>query len=193
METSEEANQTRISEEICANGDIVLVVGPQSVRMRVHSQCLRCASKVFTAMFGPHWSEGQDLSEDSPKEVTFEEDNAEALYAACCVIHHRNDLLPHALSPQEVLEIAITADKYDLGIALKHARTLWLQPTNRIDLEGTAYLMAAALLFDDPRSFRETSKALIFQHKGTYRSLLTKLAIYGTLPDPDRIACKWIP
>ena len=37
------------------------------------------------------------------------------------VIHHRNDDVPQSLSPNEVLQIAIEADKYDLTAALKYA------------------------------------------------------------------------
>jgi hypothetical protein len=44
--------------DISPDGDVVLVVGPRNVRLRIQSQCLRCASKVFGAMFGPTWSEG---------------------------------------------------------------------------------------------------------------------------------------
>jgi hypothetical protein len=62
MDTAERNGKSDPVADISPDGDVVLVVGPRNVRLRIHSQCLRCASKVFGAMFGPHWSEGQGLS-----------------------------------------------------------------------------------------------------------------------------------
>jgi hypothetical protein len=36
----------------------------------------------------------------------------------CCVLHHRNEQVPERLDHTFVLNIAIAADKYDLGRAL---------------------------------------------------------------------------
>jgi len=46
---------------IAPDGDVILVVGPsrsQISKLRVHSLFLTTASKVFSAMFGPHFKEG---------------------------------------------------------------------------------------------------------------------------------------
>jgi BTB/POZ domain len=47
-----------------ADGDVILVVGPEEKKFQVHSIVLGTASTVFRAMFGPHFSEGQWTSED---------------------------------------------------------------------------------------------------------------------------------
>jgi hypothetical protein len=62
--------------DILPDGDVVLVVGGDNIRLRVYSQCLRSASQVFAAMFGPNWSDGQRLSRESPTEVPLPEDDA---------------------------------------------------------------------------------------------------------------------
>lgn len=49
MESTEAQESTTV---IASNGDVILVVGPQSVKMRVHSHLLRSVSRVFAAMFG---------------------------------------------------------------------------------------------------------------------------------------------
>ena len=170
-------------EEIYSNGDVVLVVGPQAARLRVHSQCLSSASKVFRAMFGPTWSEGKDLSGDSPKEIPLPEDDPSALYAICCVVHHRNDLLPQEFSPEDVLKIAIEADKYDLFTALKYARTQWLQQRESNDVIEIASLMTAALLFDDMDMFVAHGLALILHYNGSYVRILENSTICQILPD----------
>jgi len=119
---------------ISPNGNVVLVVGPKAVRLRVHSLLLQSASKVFNAMFGPNWSEGQGLSEESRRSICLEEDDPEALRIICCVIHHRNDVVSLTLPPKQVLQIAIAADKYDLAVALTFAASQWLRQSQTFDM-----------------------------------------------------------
>jgi hypothetical protein len=133
MDTVERNGKLDPVPDISPDGDVVLVVGSRNVRLRIQSQCLRCASKVFGAMFRPHWSEGQGLSKESPREVPLVEDDADALRTICCVLHHRNDDVPQSLTPKEVLQIAIEADKYGLNVALKYARVQWLKPRGSLD------------------------------------------------------------
>jgi hypothetical protein len=52
--------------DIPLDGDVILVVGQRNVRLRVHSQFLGRASKVFGAMFEPRWREGESLSRQYP-------------------------------------------------------------------------------------------------------------------------------
>jgi len=50
-----------VSKDIAQDGDVILIVGDEKVRLRVYSQYLGSASDIFSAMFGPDWSEGQKL------------------------------------------------------------------------------------------------------------------------------------
>ena len=157
--------------DISLDGDVVLIVGPQQVGLRVHSLRLRCASKVFDSMFGPTWSEGQGLCQESPREVPLPEDDADALHTICLVLHYRHDVRSD-LTPHEVLRIAIMADKYDLGVALKYARTQWLKSENTVEMLDTAYLMLAAFLLSDMDAFVATNLRLILDYEGSYKKLL---------------------
>lgn len=114
--------------DISSDGDVVLIVGAENLRLRVQSQCLRSASEVFSKMFGPDWSEGQSLSKEAPTETPLPEDDTDAMQTICYIIHHRNDLVPSHLSAEEVLRIAIEVDKYDLKVAFKYANVGWLKP-----------------------------------------------------------------
>jgi len=172
MDTAERNGESDLIADISPDGDVVLVVGPRSIRLRIHSQCLKCASKVFGAMFGPHWSEGQGLSKESPREVPLVEDDADDLRTICCVIHHRNDDVPQSLTPREVLQIAIEANKYDLNVALKYAFAQWLKPRENADRVDMGYLLAAAFLFGDMDTFVEHSLVLILHYKGSYLEFL---------------------
>ncbi|KAK0118388.1 hypothetical protein ONS95_012677 [Cadophora gregata] len=113
--------------DIAANGDVILVVGPEMVKLRVLSLILKAASKPFSAMFGPDWNEGHDiLGRDEPVEVLLPEDNADALNVICAVLHHQNNEVPETLAAGDVLRVAVAADKYDCVNALKFASGIWL-------------------------------------------------------------------
>jgi len=172
MSISEHNDKLDPVPDISPDGDVVLVVGPRNVRLRIQSQCLRCASKVFDAMFGPTWSEGQGLSKESLQEVPLVEDDADALRIICCVIHHRNNDVPQSLTPMEVLQIAIEADKYDLTVALKYASAQWLKPKGKPEREDMGYLLAAAFLFGDMDMFVANTLALILHYKESYLEFL---------------------
>jgi hypothetical protein len=172
MDTAERNGKLDPVTDISPDGDVVLVVGPRNVRLRIHSQCLRCASKVFDAMFRPHWSEGQGLSKNFPREVPLVEGDADALRTICCVIHHRNDDVPQSLTPKEVLQIVIEADKYDLNVALKYASVEWLKPRGNADRVDMGYLLAAAFLFGDMDTFVAHTLELILHYKGSYLEFL---------------------
>lgn len=172
MDREEHNGKTDPVQDISPDGDVVLVVGPRNVRLRVQSHCLRCASKVFDAMFRPNWIEGQGLSKDTPKEVPLVEDDADALRTICCVIHHRNDDVSQSLTAKEILQIAIEVDKYDLKVALKYASAQWLKPQDNIDRVDRGYLLAAAFLFGGMDTFAAHTLALILYYKGSYLEFL---------------------
>ena len=135
--------------DIAPDGDFILVFGPWKVPLRVYSQCLSCASKVFNAMFRSGWSEDPGLSRESPNEVKLKEDHAVALRTVCCAVHRRDNAVPRVITPLEVLQIVIAADKYDLGVALKHATVQWPQHKGNMGKTEMGHLMAAAYLFHD--------------------------------------------
>ena len=179
MDTAEVQSNSELDPlpDISLNGDVVLVVGPRQIQLRVHSRCLRCASKVFDAMFGSAWTEGQGLCQESPREVLLPEDDANALHTICLVLHHRNDDVREGLTAREVLQIAILADKYDLGVALKYAKEQWLKSEGIVNMLDMTYLMAAAFLFADMDAFVATTRRLIFDYEGSYRKLADDNAI----------------
>ena len=81
--------------EIIADGDVILIVGPEKLKLRVHSLCLKAVSRPFSAMFGSDWKEGHSLfGRDGQVELPLPEDNAAALKIICAIIHHRNNMVP---------------------------------------------------------------------------------------------------
>lgn len=80
-------------DKITTEGATILVIGPDEARLCVHSCLLQSASKVFKAMLGPLYREGQRSGlTGSKKEIPLPEDDADAMTITCAVIHHRNDM-----------------------------------------------------------------------------------------------------
>ncbi len=157
--------------EIAADGDIILVVGSDEVKLRVHSIFLKAASTPFSAMLGPNWKEGHDmLSLDGPVELLLPEGNATALTVICAVIHHQNRMVPHHLAARDVYNIAVTADEYDCIGALRFASDSWLQ-LGKSSAADLMLLTAAAYLFNNAAAFKEITKALILDYHGSYLAL----------------------
>jgi hypothetical protein len=175
---------------IVSDGDVIMVVGPDKHQMRVDSHCLRRASKVFDIMLGPNWSEGQELSQDAPPQVTLEEDDAEALMIVFYILHHRNEQVPEELSAESILKIAIASDKYDFAVALRFASAHWLGHTNGSSMIGIGYLVTAAFLFGMANDFKRESRILMYSFAGSYLQLLKDDKIAQFLP--FEAICEWL-
>ncbi|EXJ74984.1 uncharacterized protein A1O5_01680 [Cladophialophora psammophila CBS 110553] len=175
MDVAERSSRSSAVADISPDGDVVLIVGPEKIRLRVYSQILRCASRVFSTMFEPCWNTDQDHSKALPREILLPEDDGRAFSIICCVIHHRNDLVPAAstMSAKGILQIAIVTDKYDLHIALKYASGLWLRPeVDFLSLKAAGYFIATAFLFNDADLFAKVALYLTISFKETYLALL---------------------
>jgi hypothetical protein len=168
MDTTQRNGEPDRAVDVSPDGDVILIVGAENVRLRVYSQCLRSASKTFSAMFGPHWSEDQRLSQGSPIEVSLPEDDADAMRTICYIVHHHSNLVSQHLTAKEILQIAIEVDKYNLKIALKYASVEWLKPRVNAEREEMGHLLAAAFLFDNIDAFMARVITLIFHYNGSY-------------------------
>lgn len=154
---------------ITPDGDTILVIGPNEARLCVHSCLLQSASKVFKAMLGPLYKEGQRSGPTgSKKEVLLPEDNADAMIIICAVIHHRNDIVPGEMSSSKVLQLSVVADKYDCNVALKHAARQWLDHRNVVSLKVHTELMTAAYLLGQAQAFSAITYTMMLNYVGSY-------------------------
>ncbi|KAF2183159.1 hypothetical protein K469DRAFT_690264 [Zopfia rhizophila CBS 207.26] len=165
-------NQPVTFVEIAADGDVILVVGLEKVKLRVRSLFLKAASKPFSAMFGPGWKEGHNmLDRDGLVELPFPEDNAAALKLICAIIHHRNQKKSFKHLPQATLwELLLRRTSYACVNALKFAGGNWLQP-RKFEASNLLLLTAAASLFRNAQAFKEITKAMILNHSSPYLAL----------------------
>jgi hypothetical protein len=172
MEATKSSNDSLVTRaEIATNGDVVLVVGPHSKKIRVCSSILENASKYFRTMFGPHFAEGKDLNSNDPKEILMPYDNANALEIICNIMHLRNDAVPRSLSPNDIFEVAVAADKFDCVVALEHASTLWLNPKGVTGISEFGYLMAAAYILDNAQAFSDITLSMVLHHADSFLPL----------------------
>jgi hypothetical protein len=94
---------------------------------------LKNASKYFNALIGPHFSEGQNLGNQSLTKIPLLDDNAEAMAVIFNIIHSQNSAIRETPDPDEILQIAITADKSDCIVPLAYAIKYWLNCANVTD------------------------------------------------------------
>jgi hypothetical protein len=189
MKTEEISDSSLVSTvEIATNIDIILVVGPEKRKLQVNSCVLKNASKVFNAMFGPHFREGQDVHGNSPKEISMPDDNADALTIICRILHLRNDSIPDSLTPSEILQIAIAADKFDCVMRLQFHTAQWLNPGNTQDILELGRLAVASYILDNAWAFGQLTFTMISRSTDSYIPLADEFSDYI----PQKTFCMYL-
>ena len=171
MEASYSANTLSKAYDIASTGDMILVVGEKQTQLRVHSLCMRTASTVFDAMFGPHFWEGRRSNGASPNEIPMPDDDAKAMFIICTVIHHRNDMLPDVLPPMELANVALAANKFNCVLTLKYAMNQWLYFKEPVTVSNLGNLLIAAYACDNSDAFRRVTQKLVTGFSCSYHSL----------------------
>ena len=157
--------------DIAPNGDVILVVDQDAAqkKLRVHSFALSMASKVFAAMFGSQFAEGQRLNSTYPKDVPLPEDDADAMVTICSVLHYRYELIKDHLNIDTIYDIAVCADKYEFTGALKPSFQIWMSKTGDVRrTEPLLKAMTAAYIFDDADIFHDISRSLVEHSSDDY-------------------------
>lgn len=117
---------TNAINNIAPDGDVNMVIGPKKKEFRLHSQILKAASKVFNAMLGPKFAEGQQIvnkgSHNDPVKINLPEDDAYCMGVLFELIYYRHDVLSSA-DGITYFDVALAADKYDLIRAVKYPIT----------------------------------------------------------------------
>ncbi|KIL88763.1 hypothetical protein FAVG1_08011 [Fusarium avenaceum] len=152
--------------QVCEDGDTILVVGPDRVKIQVFSSFLKFVSPVFRAMLNSSMSEGEAFRNrdgESPIEVLLPKDHARAMFLLLeCLYGAYPRSQPSAV---EIKNIAILADKYDMTERLTYFGAYWLRvPVNtkpKIFLADAWDILVAAYLLKSGTAFFNTSKAII--------------------------------
>ncbi|KAM0433358.1 hypothetical protein ACHAPT_004235 [Fusarium lateritium] len=190
-EPPKQENEAHSLRQIIPDGDVILVVGPEKSKIQLSSHLLSSTSSVFKAMLGPNFREGALLREgQGPVEIALPEDNAEAVWNAYSALYGANPRA-YRIKPDEVYDIAILAQKYDLIERLSLACERWFLDSEdgsfgSID-EDWKMLLAAYWLGSD-FAFGKISQRLIEGREGSFYK-------YGMkTPDPVlglKLCRKW--
>ncbi|KAJ3958978.1 hypothetical protein N0V92_004405 [Colletotrichum tropicale] len=166
--------------EIAADGDLIVVVGPKKNGFRLHSLILKMTSKVFRAMLGPNFAEGQQLIANlttgsrEPGKINLPEDDVKSMGFIFKTLHHQFDALENT-EDIPFFDILVAADKYDLLSAIKYAFRHALaavveeeEPLEQMCSEGLWKLAMAAAFVENSPAFKAATRALILHCNERY-------------------------
>ncbi|KAK4097994.1 hypothetical protein N658DRAFT_432956, partial [Parathielavia hyrcaniae] len=159
----------------------------------VSSKALSLASRVFAAMFGPNFNEGQRLrdghSSGVPSAFSLPEDDPKAMDFVLSFLHYQYYRLTNMLSAEEIVNIAILSDKYDLNNALG----LWIKagfddqpfPVDTIGtkLRDMGYGILAAFLFRSPKQLEPMTAEFIKDMPPDFAETWAKYELLGRMPE----------
>lgn len=134
------------------SGDLLLIVN-QAERQRtfrVSSFAMCLASPVWRAMLSPSGR----FKEARPKngEVSFPEDDPDAMFTVLSVVHYQFQYIPITLSRRSLLNLGIVCDKYDVTkLVSPWFGSNWLK--SREFRRGNSILLA--WLFQDVETFKK--------------------------------------
>ncbi|KAL1640812.1 hypothetical protein SLS58_006635 [Diplodia intermedia] len=156
--------------------------------LRVCSKVMKLSSPVFRAMLGPHFREGQNLSQATTEEPTIiplPDDDFASMKIICEALHYKETVLP-----ANWITFAGLVDKYDMKDTMRFTSEAWLAdelckkgPSDKLWYqEHPEELVLAAHLLDTPRAFRTASLALMRRHNTHYLDLAPLLLEEHPLP-----------
>lgn len=196
--------------DISPDVDVVLVVGPRNLRLIIQSQVLRCASKVFSAMFGPLGVKGELLDMASTHAQERLLDAAFEHFATSLVVSNIHYLFPtntiHRLlplysGPQVTIRIGSASHEYKLPKALLCKQSPYLAamfegPFKEGEEQSTtleeisikaAYLTSCQSLV----SGLSSTRGMFYQCRRCIRSISTVEKLSATDSAPDAILAFW--
>ena len=139
-------------------GDRSLIIGDgkNQKRFLVSSNAMRLASPVWKSMFtGPY-------KEAVAKEIPFPEGKPDAFLITLRIAHLRFDDLPSLLDFQELVNLAIVCDEYDMVPTVRPFLTKWITPLEPLaDKIGFEEWLFVAWTFGCPEIFERVSRRLV--------------------------------
>ncbi|KAK5717005.1 hypothetical protein LTR17_016147 [Elasticomyces elasticus] len=155
---------------IVRDGDVVLRIGtPPTMKLLVSSTTLIEASKVFAALLGPNFNEGQKpRTPEKPVEVALPEDDADSIADMCRLLHGKPaPKLERLVLAKRILQFAVAVDKYacvgPLRLSVQGLLLGYLESHAHPSFRDIGSIAASAYLLRHPRAFLITTKRLIME------------------------------
>ncbi|KAK5135234.1 hypothetical protein LTR08_005484 [Meristemomyces frigidus] len=154
-------------------GDITLLVGREDaqVGLLVSKPLLSLVSKYFTTLFSATFKEGGDAATGKP--IKLEDDDPKAVITLCKILHMQYEPSGVSLTSNELLDLAIVADKYDCVKPLALSLRSIFPDTGiyRAPFIDDANLVCASYLLDHPSLFRRYTQAIVKDHTTSFKNL----------------------
>lgn len=109
---------------------------------------------------------GHIASAARPRHVVLTDDDPLALTMLLKLVHLRHKGLPSALTPKQLLALAVVTNKYECADVISFAYINWssLAETSYTSFLNRGNLAAAAYMLGQPSEFRRLTKKLVFSH-----------------------------
>jgi len=154
------------------DGDVILVIPSQAqertARFQVSSHSLCLASSVFRTILGANacFEKGNALryraTSSPPIDITLEDDEPKALALLLRIVHHQYDWVPRTLDDDQLYQVAILCDKYDMQQVLGLYLDQWIPMDTEAGgkISGDRWLFIS-YVFGREDLFMQLSKELI--------------------------------
>lgn len=121
-------SESGIIEVFDPRGDLRLIVGTGQATFQVCSRALARSAKFWEKMLYGSFAEGQAGQQDgSDWVVLLPDDRPEDLRILCFAVHGNFDALPGDIAQDELLDLTVLAEKYDMIGSLKPFWKNWLK------------------------------------------------------------------
>lgn len=148
------------------HGDVKLILDEGT--LRVSRIALRRNSSVFRAMLDKNskfWEASDDaIGIDQLRNIPLREDNFNAMKIVMRIVHQQNDQVPTEVTFDQLDNIAVVCDKYDLRECLMPWSLLWSQPYyENIEQDYFERWLFISIVFRNESAFTRITKYLILE------------------------------
>ncbi|GIZ45852.1 hypothetical protein CKM354_000900200 [Cercospora kikuchii] len=161
--------------DVAPDGDVILVVGADKVKMRVSSVLLAKASPVFKTMFGPHFHDGQQpRGASNPIEIPLPDDSGESMHRLCKMVHLVCEQHEDFGDPLNIFNLAECIDKYCCAGPLRlQSSAILFNCLEFYDFHVLAdrdfwSVTSAAYFMDCSKAFKVATTRLVYDTKGEF-------------------------
>ncbi|KAK2024072.1 hypothetical protein LX32DRAFT_599429 [Colletotrichum zoysiae] len=152
-----------------SRGDLTLRIGQKDAeepyQLVVCSRTVARSSAVFRAMLFGGFAESKSEGESSWV-VDLPDDEHHLMFLLLTIIHGNFTFLPEKLNPEELYQLLIVADKYDMVHTLRPMLATWYQPhLETAAIAGNETFLWVAWVLGDKKTFENLALRLVLYSK----------------------------
>lgn len=155
------------------HGDCIIQLADNAqISILASAKVLMLASPVFSRMLSDGFSEGSEYATKKSINLPLLDDDPQALMTVCSILHYHDAEISTSICPDQLYQIAILADKYDLIRPLTPSVIVYCQEMiSRTTRDNLYKLLFTAYVFDLPALFACVSWHILLNSNGTFIDL----------------------